>query len=57
MFQLEPRKGDQRTKELEAACKTYSAENECLNNFKDGPFMWPASKIQVFDSLDYGSDY
>lgn len=39
-------KGDQRTKELEAACKTYSAENECLNNFKDGPFMWPASKIQ-----------
>lgn len=24
-------------------------ENECLDNFKDGPFMWPASKIQVFD--------
>ena len=39
-------KGSLRKTELEAACSHFGVESECLDEFMDGPYVWPANRIQ-----------
>ena len=39
-------KGEIRKCEFESACSLYGVESECLDQFMDGPYVWPAQKIQ-----------